>query len=154
VSKALAKRRPGGQPGNLSASRSPWRSFWKGRALKPEDAYILPMVEGMANGLVADLGGADQITSAQALLIRNLQTAQACALLCMARIGSEGPFRISQTGETVSHPALKEIGRFLGEIRQSATALGLERKTRDVTNLSDYLKAREEAVPVEAVEVK
>jgi hypothetical protein len=154
VSNKLAKRKPGGQPGNLSACRSPWRSFWKRRALRPDDAYILPLVDSLAAGLISDLGGPDAITAAQAVLIRNLQTAQACALLCMSRIGTDGPFRISQTGETVSHPALKEIGRFLGEIRQSATALGLERKTRDVTNLADYLKARDEVIPVEAVEVE
>lgn len=135
----LAKRRPGGQPGNLSASRSPWRSFWKRNALRPEDAFVLPMVESMVEGLVSDLGGPDAITSAQAVLIRNLQTAQACALLCMSRIGADGPFRISQTGETVSHPALKEIGRFLGEVRASAIALGLERKVRQLESLKDVL---------------
>ena len=46
-----------GPLGNLNATRMPWRVFWRRRALRREDRWILPVLEGYAHGLEADKPG-------------------------------------------------------------------------------------------------
>ncbi len=48
------KRGKSGPPGNLNSAKHPWRSFWRRRALKPGDRWILPVLEHYTLALESD----------------------------------------------------------------------------------------------------
>ena len=45
------KRGKSGPPGNLNGTRYPWRCFWRRRAVKPADRWIVPVLEGYTAAL-------------------------------------------------------------------------------------------------------
>ena len=53
-----------GPVGNLNAARHPWRSFWHRRALRSEDKWILPVLEGYAAGWLATNLGCPKLRAA------------------------------------------------------------------------------------------
>jgi hypothetical protein len=44
---------------------TPWRTFWRRRALLPERRWALRLVEGYVDQLVADEGGVDSVSFAE-----------------------------------------------------------------------------------------
>lgn len=127
--------------GNLNrVSRSPWNTFWRRRALRPEDQFALRMAAPLANALLSDKGG-EQATAGERALIENATIARVCALLCLARMGQTGPFVKGAKGETAS-PGLEALPKFLAAERQSLQALGLERRARDLPRLADVLNVK------------
>ena len=126
-------RRRGGQPGNLSAARHPWRVFWRRRALRVEDRWIAPVLEGYAEGLSADKGGAGSISNAEGRMIEVAQTARGATMLILAEAARRGFTIPGQDGKGWDlAPGAKELGRFLGLERQALDSLGLERRAKDV----------------------
>ncbi|MEE8075868.1 MAG: hypothetical protein V3T60_09625, partial [Candidatus Binatia bacterium] len=59
------KKGRSGPVGNLNAVKNPWRSFWKRRALRPEDRWLAPVLDGYLDDLISDKGGLDSITSGE-----------------------------------------------------------------------------------------
>jgi hypothetical protein len=150
----LAVDRPrGGQLGNLNATKHPWRTFWRRRALQPENRWLVPVLESYAEQLAADKGGNDAITAGEKRVLEIAQVARGAAMLIMAEAGRSGFTQNTEKGWDL-HPGVKELGRFLGLERQALGDLGLGRRAKDVPNLQEYLQKKSAAVidvPAEVV---
>ena len=103
------KRGQSGPPDNLHAAKHPWRSFWRRRALRPADRWILLVLEGYALALSSDKSG---MTETETLMTQNAQTARGAAMLILAGAARSGLTR--QTGATWDlAPGAKELAKFL-----------------------------------------
>jgi hypothetical protein len=151
ASKSLA-RRPGGQPGNVSAAKSPSRSWLRRRVLiRPEDRPVLAMARRLGEALESDKPNASQ---AERLLIGNVVNASILLNLALSEIGDRGPYYDdANTGSRVESPALKACSRFLAELRGSLVALGLERRTKHVESLAEVLGGVDESQSTEDAEL-
>ena len=54
------KRKRGAQPNNLNGSKNAWLTFWRRRAVKEADRWIIPLIQEYATGLLHDKGDATQ----------------------------------------------------------------------------------------------
>jgi hypothetical protein len=89
----------------------------------------------LLGGHVADLGGADALSEAQAALCRDA----ACLELELERMRSK-----LSAGEDID---LDLYGRVAGQRRRILETLGLRRQPKDVTTLEAYLKAAPRQAP-------
>ena len=87
---ARLSRRARAQLGNLNGTRRPWAVFWKRRALRPEDRWVLPLLERYGAGLVDDKGGPDNMSAAELRMVELAQLARACSLLVLSTAANEG----------------------------------------------------------------
>ena len=114
-----------GPPGNMNGLRNPWRVFWRRRALRKQDKWILRLVEDYEGSLIAELGGADAVSSMQCKLIEVLKAARTCWLLGLVDGGEVG---------------VKESARFMTIEARGLVALGLERREAPpVVDLEAYI---------------
>jgi len=158
VTDALVRRKKAiavAMRGNINSAKHSWRTFLRRRVLvRPEDRVALRMADRLAEAIVSDKGGPETITAGETALLQAIVTANVCASLCLAEIGREGAFTVNSDGVKVSSPALKEVGRFLSEMRQGLVALGLERRAKQPQTLESYLESRSKGpIPVEATVV-
>ena len=56
TSRLRVKGKAGAQLGNLNGAVHPWRAFWKRRALRPEDRWVMSLVENYERGIEEDRG--------------------------------------------------------------------------------------------------
>jgi hypothetical protein len=91
------------------------------------------------SGHVADLGGANVLSEAQAALCRDA----ACLELELERMRG----RLSE-GEEID---LDLYGRIAGQRRRILETLGLERRAKDVTTIDGYLNAKPRQAPETAI---
>lgn len=117
-----------GPPGNLNNCRRPWSAFWRRRALRPEDKWILPTLEGYASGLASDKPG---LSEAEARLIEIAQISRGASMLILAEAARSG-FIQKENGSWNLAPGSKELAKFLSIERASLQTLGLERRTKPV----------------------
>ncbi len=130
------KRGKSGPPGNLNSTRHPWRSFWRRRALRPADRWIIPVLEQYTSALESDK---PHMTETEKLMAQNAQTARGAVMLILAEAARSGFVR--QTGGTWDlAPGAKELAKFLSAERGALTAIGLERRTRQAPSLNEYLE--------------
>lgn len=121
-----------GPPGNLNSVKHPWRSFWKRRALRSQDRWILKLVEGYQDELVSDRGGRDCVSAAE---LKAMEIGQAARwLLGLSEASAEG---------------LKEAARYMSIELKSLTSVGLERRDPPAKSLNEYLASKNAAKPVE-----
>jgi len=113
--------------GNLNATRYPWRVYWRKRALRPEDRWVLALVAGYGDDLISDKGGENGITAAERRLVELATAARVAWLLAMASPG-EG--------------ARGEAAKFMGVELRCLQALGLERRAKPAPSLAELLAAR------------
>ena len=127
-----------GPPGNLNNSKRPWRTFWRRRALRPEDRWILPTLERYPLGLLSDKPDASE---AEKRCIEVAQIARGASMLILAEAARSG--FIVKVGDTWNlSPGAKDLPRFLSIERQALQTLGLERKARTVPLLTEYIEAK------------
>ena len=117
-----------GPPGNLHGSRHPWRSFWRRRALRAEDRWILPVLEHYASGLVSDKPG---LTEAEARVIEIGQIARGASMLILAEAARSG-FIQQVDGSWDLAPGAKELGKFLSIERSALQTLGMARRAKPI----------------------
>jgi len=122
---------------NLNASRFGWRSFWRRRALKAEDKWILPTVESYATGLASDKPG---LTEAESRLIEIGQIARGASMLILAEAARSG-FIQKIDGTWDLAPGAKELAKFLTVERGALKVLGLDRRTRPIDDLASRVIA-------------
>jgi hypothetical protein len=127
-----------GPPGHLHNAKYPWRSFWRRRALKAEDRWILPVLEGYSGGLLSDRPDASE---AERRCVEVAQIARGASMLILAEAARSG-FIKKENGSWDLAPGAKELARFLGIERASLQTLGLGRRARPVQTLDDYLTHR------------
>lgn len=135
--KTVGKKGRSGPPGNLNASKSPWRAFWRRRALKPQDRWILAVLESYGAEFMADKGGQDSITAGERRMAEIAQTARGASMLILAEAARSG-FITRVDGTWDLAPGAKELAKFLNTERQALDSLGLERREKTLS-LQDYL---------------
>jgi hypothetical protein len=138
------KKGRSGPPGNLNASKSPWRAFWRRRALKHQDRWVLPILESYSAGLVADKGGADNITAGERRMVEIAQVARGASLLILAEAARRG-FVTQVDGSWDLAPGAKELAKFLNVERTAIIALGMGRRAKDVPSLDEIVSELAEA---------
>ena len=137
------RRKGGGQPGNLSGAKHPYRSFYKRLALPKRYRYLLPLIEHRVAALADDKGGAEQLTAAEAALLDTYRRAHGASLLLLAEAHERGYIREdSKTGAWDLHPGARELSRFAALEVKILQTLGLERRARNAP-LAEWLARRE-----------
>jgi hypothetical protein len=129
------KRGKSGPPGNMHAAIHPWRNFWKRRALKPGDRWVLDALESY--GLASDKPDA---TEAEQRMAELAATARGCWMLILAEARDKGFVRETPNGWDLQ-PGMKELARFMTVERSALQALGLERRTKDADALDGSYEA-------------
>ena len=142
-----------GPPGNMNNARHPWRVFWKRRALRPEDRWVLKLVENYEASIEEDRGR--NLSFAEVRVVEIAKTARVCQLLALAAFAENGIMLESVTttnspqhGETVTRrgdvlsPAFKELPKFLKLELDALRAIGLEKAEREPLSLKDYVEQR------------
>jgi hypothetical protein len=140
------KKGRSGPPGNLNSVKKPWEVFFRRRALRPEDRWIAPIVSRYGTDLIADQGGADDISTARRGLVEIIQLNRGAAMLVLAEAARSGFIVETDDGWDLA-PGAKELGKFLGNELRALVALGLERRQRDALDLKTYLANRTPAAP-------
>ena len=130
-----------GPVNNLNAARYPWRTFWRRRALKAEDRWILPTLEGYAAGLAGDKPG---LSEAEARLIEVAQISRGASMLILAEAARSG-FIEKENGSWNLAPGARELAKFLSIERASLQTLGLDRRAKPVQDLAKQIQAAAEA---------
>jgi hypothetical protein len=129
-------KRTGGKPGPPFGSMNnvtyPWRVFWRKRALKPEDRWIVPFVERYMGDLESDKGGPESITAGEKRMIEIASIARACTMLILQKANKHG-FDRQLDGTWDLTPGLKELPKFLTAETRALTAVGLDRRSRQIT---------------------
>jgi hypothetical protein len=124
--------------GNMNAARHPWRSFWKRKALRAADRWILPVIQTYASGLASDK---PNLTEAEARLIEIGQISRGASMLILAEAARSG-FIHKENGSWDLSPGAKELARFLSIERSALQTLGLGRRVKPVQSLNEYLSSR------------
>jgi len=140
--KVVGKKGRSGPPGNLNASKSPWRAFWRRRALKPENKWIVPVLERYAAEMVSDKGGTDSITAGERRMSEIAQVARGATMLILAEMSQRG-FTVETDNGWDLAPGVKELAKFLNTERSAIATMGLQRRARTLT-LEDVLAEPEE----------
>ncbi len=142
---AVRKKSRGGQPGrsgppgNLNNCKRPWEVFWRRRALRAEDRWILKVLGTYVVGLVADK---PDPSNAKVRLMEIAQIARGATMLILNETARGGFIIPAKNGVGWDlHPGAKDLPRFLQVERQALKDLGVERETRDVTPTLDSLLA-------------
>ena len=130
------KKPRGGQKGNLNAAKHPWTTFWRRRALKAEDRWVIPILEEYSDGLRLDRPG---MTAAEKRMAELAQLARGCTLLILGEVTRSG-FTTAHNGENWDLTrGAKELPRFMNAERSALLAIGLERKGARPLSLGDYV---------------
>jgi hypothetical protein len=74
----------------MNGAKHGWRSYWRRRALRKQDRWILPLLRDYRESLIADRGGPDNVTAAELSMIELAQVARGCTLLLMAEVSRDG----------------------------------------------------------------
>jgi hypothetical protein len=117
-------RRSRSLTGNLNAARHPWRTYWRRRALRREDRWVLALVAGYMDALITDKGGETEITAGEMRLAELATAARVCWLLALA------------------HQRDLECSRFMAVERGCLRDLGTERRAKPAPRLADLLAGR------------
>ena len=132
-----------GPPGNLNSARYPWRTFWRRRALKPSDRWVIPLLEGYGQEIMVDKGGTDNMTAGERRMADIAQTARGASMLILAEAARSG-FTTKVDGTWDLAPGVKELAKFLNTERQALDSLGLQRRVK-VKTLAELLSEDSDA---------
>jgi hypothetical protein len=130
--------KPGMGRGNLNASVHPWTSFWRRRALKPENRWVLAVMSDYEEGLKSDH---PEMSEGEKRIAELASTSRACLLLVLQECRAQGFVRQLHGGSWDLAPGAKEMVRFMSLERQALHSLGLKRTARKLPSLTDYMAA-------------
>lgn len=142
------KKPGGGQYGNLNASKRPWDTFWRRRALKGEDRWILPILTEYSASLESDNPG---MSAAEKRMAELAQLARGCTMLILGAITKHGFTRHDEIKGFDLHPGAKDLPRFFAAERNALKDLGLERRCAEVPSLGHYLESVGEVIEAPTV---
>jgi len=129
------KKTRGGQPANLNACKRPWEAFWKRRALRKQDRWVLGALNGYVAGLMDDK---PHPSHAEQRMMELSMTARAATLLILKELTETG-FVQTVNGAPDLVPAGKDLVRFLSAERQCLQTLGLEKRGKAPRSLNELL---------------
>ena len=134
--------RRGGQKNNLNAAKSGFTSWRRRRALPSHLGHVRHLVLKEEADLISDKGGEDNVTAGEIALIRDAGTAQGLILLALEKAVERGAIVETESGWDLA-PALKCIKGLIDTRRNNLTAVGLQRRSRDIFPPSvDEIKRR------------
>lgn len=134
------KKGRSGPPGHLHSAKHPWRSFWRRRALRPQDRWILGVLESFSSGLSADKA---DLTEAEARMIEIAQVARGATMLILSEAARSG-FIVKEKRSWNLAPGAKELAKFLSVERNCLQTLGLGRRAKVIgKSLAELLAAPE-----------
>lgn len=135
-----ARRRTGAQLGNLNATRHPWEVFWRKRAVRPADRWILPVLSAYAASLVSDRGGPEVMSAAEGHMVTLAQIARGCTMLVLTEAAQRGGIASRRHGASRKEGAVAQrlddvdlaaaLGRFMQIEVTALRAIGLERRAK------------------------
>jgi len=125
-----------GPPSNLNSVKHKWNVFWRRRALKAEDRWILPVLESYLGALLSDKPDA---TETEKLVMQNAQTARGAVMLILAEAARSGFVRRIDASTWDLQPGSRELARFLTAERSALQALGMERRAKQVQTLAEWM---------------
>lgn len=125
-----------GPPGNLNATRNPWRVFWKRRALKPEDRWIAVEAARYKDALLSDHPNP---TEAERRAIELASESKACRLLIWTALKTKG-FTESHPDGLRLVPAAADLPKFIGTELGALRLLGLERKVKPMGDIAALIQ--------------
>ena len=133
-------RKPGGQPGNLNRAKTAVPALKRLETGKPLPAYlerVTALSEREAAELVSDKGGEENMSGAELLLVATWKSARMCELLIWHYLlKTNAPVALNKDKSAWDlQPGMQRLSVFLAEQRRCLTALGLERRERDVTDI-------------------
>jgi hypothetical protein len=128
-----ARRRRGGQVGNLNATRSsPWMAFWRRRALRSEDRWAERIASEVAGSLLADK---PEPSSASLRAMELAGVARGCGALVLDALrrdgGVDGPRGVLLLGALANFAKLE---------LQALKCLGFERAAKPAESLQAYFE--------------
>jgi len=138
-------RKPGGQPGNLNRAKTAVPALKRLETGKPLPAYlerVTALSEREAAELVSDKGGEANMSGAELLLVATWKSARMCELLIWHfLLKTNSPVQLSKDKSSWDlQPGMQRLSVFLAEQRRCLMALGLERRSKNVMDLKDYVK--------------
>lgn len=148
-----SRRGPGGPAGNMNAAKCGWRAFWRRKALRAEDRWVLPLLSDYGGALIADKGGADYVTAAERATVELATLARGCAMLILAQAAERDGLVGWRRGATLkgdggAQQSYRDVdlaaalARFLAVELTALKTLGLARRPRPAPSLRELLAAR------------
>jgi hypothetical protein len=131
----------------MNAVKRPWEVFWRRRALRAADRWLLPLLEEYGDGLTHHAGGEANISAVELRLIEIAKIARGCSLLILHDSASYGRVRgVTEKGNQTwaLAPGYAELPRFLNLERQALTTLGLEKRLPPPMELATILASKSE----------
>jgi hypothetical protein len=115
-----------GPPGNMNSVVRTWEVFWRRRALKPGDRWLMGTLGSYLDGLLqSDKPNASESEKRMAEIA---MTARGCTMLILQEAKKRGLLRISADGTTWDlQPGMKELAKFLTIERACLSSLGMQR---------------------------
>ena len=136
-----AKRKPGGQQGNLNAAkdiRPALKRLQQGKPLPPDLERVVALADREKQVLVSDRGGLDHMSGAEKLMVNNWASARKAELLIWNELIEKGAIMVTENGWDLQ-PGVQRLASFLMSQHRALVALGLERKQKDVMDLQTYV---------------
>jgi hypothetical protein len=134
------RRRGGAQLGNLNASGKPWLTFWRRRALRPEDAWARAIASEHAGSLLADKPDA---SAGELRAIEVAGVARGCQALLLDALRRAGGIDASKGLDLMA--AVANFAKL--ELRALQT-VGLARRAKRAPTLADILRGDAAALPL------
>ncbi len=134
------KKGRSGPPGNLNNVRYAHRAWWRRKALRQEDKWIVPAIERYIHGLRSDKPDASE---AEQRLMEVGQIARGATMLILAEAARHG-FIVKQGDSWDLNPGAKDLPKFLAIERQALQSLGLQRRSKPVLQLHDYIESKQQ----------
>ncbi len=134
------KKGRSGPPGNLNNVRYAHRAWWRRKALRKEDKWIVPSIERYIQGLRSDKPDASE---AEQRLMEVSQISRGATMLILAEAARNGFIVKDGTSWDLS-PGAKDLPKFLSIERQALQTLGLERRAKAVPVLSEYIDSKKQ----------
>jgi len=140
------KRGRSGPPkGNLNAARSvvpALKRLQQGKTLPAHLERVAALAEMEKSELVSDKGGWEMMSGAERLMVGNWASARKAELLIWNELIERGAVT-EKNGTWDLQPGLQRLAGFLLSQHRALTALGLERRAKDITDLQTYLAEKE-----------
>ncbi len=127
-----------GPPGNMHGARHGLTSWLRRRALPLNKQHVATFVTAYEQGLMTCKGGPENVTEVETALIHNAGRAFGAQMLVLEEAATRG-FVCPKDGTWDLSPGFARLVGFLSAERQSLQALGLTRRSKDVTPSLDSL---------------
>lgn len=127
------RRSVGAPKGNLSAVRNPWNTYWRRRALRHEDRWVLRLVKDYVPELIADKGGESNVSFAETKVMEVAAAARLCWLLCKSKEYLDGVARFQMIEvKCLSDLGLKRRARIIDPLQIARDAVAQANEPLDV----------------------